>query len=152
MLFSCFLPNNPFVQKSLRRKKKKVKNAKQEIICGTTRAGNERDQKLSELQQRMKAKLEGSRFRDLNEHLYTCSGSEAFKKFSRQPKLFEIVVFLSLALRFRVLDISFSQYHSGFRAQVEKWPSNPLNGFIQFLQKRPKLIVGDFGCGDGTYQ
>lgn len=42
----------------------------------------------------------------------------------------------------------FQEYHQGFRNQVEKWPSNPVDTFIEYLSYRPKAVVGDFGCGD----
>ena len=41
-----------------------------------------------------------------------------------------------------------SQYHQGFQEQVQKWPTNPNNLFIEYLKQHPKLVVGDFGCGE----
>ena len=85
---------------------------------------------LTSLQERMRAKLEGGKFRMLNEQLYTTTGREAFESFSKDPKLFDI-------------------YHRGFREQVEKWPQNPLDLIISWLAlKYPKAVVADFGCGD----
>jgi len=45
-------------------------------------------------------------------------------------------------------DGSSRQYHEGFRAQVAKWPVKPVDMFVRFLHSRPRLVVGDFGCGD----
>jgi hypothetical protein len=85
---------------------------------------------LSDMQAKMKAKLEGGRFRFINEKLYTTQGREAFTLFQKQPDLFDV-------------------YHDGYRNQVEKWPENPLDVFINFFNTKPeKLIVADFGCGE----
>jgi ribosomal RNA-processing protein 8 len=45
--------------------------------------------KLTPLQQKMQRKLQGARFRWLNEQLYTTHSSDAFKMFTENPKLFE---------------------------------------------------------------
>mmetsp|Transcript_38094 Transcript_38094/g.75548 ORF Transcript_38094/g.75548 Transcript_38094/m.75548 type:complete len:565 (+) Transcript_38094:37-1731(+) len=76
-------------------------------------------------------KLQGSRFRWLNEMLYTSSGADAKKAFDEDP---------SLA----------TAYHEGFRAQCAKWPQNPLDDVIAWIrQEVPKgSVVGDFGCGE----
>lgn len=88
--------------------------------------------KLSALQDRMRAKLEGAKFRMLNETLYTTTGNEAFKSFSQDPSLFDI-------------------YHRGYREQVEKWPENPLTLIIHWINERyPESVIADFGCGDAV--
>ena len=88
--------------------------------------------KLTSLQERMKAKLEGAKFRLLNERLYTSTGSEAFEAWSRDPALFEI-------------------YHRGYREQAAKWPENPLVPILAWLaSKHPNAAVADFGCGDAV--
>mmetsp|Transcript_7241 Transcript_7241/g.7484 ORF Transcript_7241/g.7484 Transcript_7241/m.7484 type:complete len:109 (-) Transcript_7241:112-438(-) len=46
---------------------------------------------LSTLQLQFQAKIEGARFRTINEKLYTCRGDEAFKDFKNDPSLFTIV-------------------------------------------------------------
>lgn len=46
---------------------------------------------LSELQQRMRHKLEGAQFRMINESLYTSESTDALKKFQREPELFDVV-------------------------------------------------------------
>lgn len=85
--------------------------------------------KLTELQARMKTKLQGAQFRWLNERLYTCTGEEALRMMRDEPEKFEL-------------------YHEGFRAQAEKWPTNPLDTYIRFARRNPGLVIGDFGCGD----
>lgn len=101
-------------------KTKKTKG-KQATICKAS--------KLSVLQMNMKKKLEGAKFRMLNEQLYTTKGEEAFASFQAEPELFDV-------------------YHRGFREQAEKWPSNPLDLIIKYIKKHPKAVIGDFGCGD----
>jgi hypothetical protein len=49
------------------------------------------DSKLSALQQKFQKKLEGARFRVINERLYTCRGSDAFHEFQQNSGLFDIV-------------------------------------------------------------
>lgn len=77
----------------------------------------------------MKEKLKSGQFRWLNEQLYTTDSNEAMKLFSEEPELFQA-------------------YHEGFRNQVQDWPVNPVDIYIRYLKKNPKLVVGDFGCGD----
>lgn len=94
----------------------------------------------SALQQSFLSRLAGSRFRELNEELYTSNSSSAFEKFQSNPELFD-------------------QYHEGFRTQVESWPVNPLDVVFKWVvnvnrtrskeeKKKSKLRVADFGCGD----
>ena len=90
------------------------------------------------IQQAFKARLAGSRFRILNEELYTTTSQKSYDKFREHPELFE-------------------QYHQGFRHQVESWPQNPVDVIVKSLtnkyQKKSKkatsrVVVADFGCGD----
>ena len=93
----------------------------------------------SALQQSFLARLSGSRFRELNEDLYTTTSDTAFKRFSENPELFD-------------------QYHEGFRKQVSQWPVNPVDVIIRWIRKKGaqkqgskkkgSLVVADFGCGD----
>lgn len=92
--------------------------------------GNALSPKLSALQEQMKAKLEGGRFRFINQKLYTSEGREAFALFQKQPELFDF-------------------YHQGYRNQVEKWPENPLDVIINWIKKQPSnWVIADFGCGE----
>ena len=98
-----------------------------------------KSKKMSKLQDAFKARLTGSRFRILNEELYTKESKESFERFSKNPELFE-------------------QYHQGFRHQVASWPVNPVDTIVKWIssnygkqQQRDdnnNCIVADFGCGD----
>ena len=72
--------------------------------------------KLS-LHEKMTKQLESSRFRWINEQLYTTTGDEAVEIFSEDPSLFDI-------------------YHRGFTNQVKLWPVNPVDEIIKWLKKR----------------
>eukprot|EP00126_Sphaerothecum_destruens_P013020 Sdes_comp22276_c0_seq1m20768 len=92
--------------------------------------------KKSSFLDKMKRTLDGSRFRWLNERLYTMQSADAFKMMSQDPSLFDI-------------------YHSGYRQQVEKWPKIPVDVMIDYILENCKpnqktaSDVADFGCGDG---
>jgi hypothetical protein len=88
---------------------------------------------LSTLQSKFLKKLNGAKFRTLNEELYTKPSEFSFQKFQEEPKLF-------------------FDYHRGFREQVKSWPKNPLDIIIGEIKKMPskKLVVGDFGCGEAV--
>ncbi|CAJ1934527.1 unnamed protein product [Cylindrotheca closterium] len=96
----------------------------------------------SKLQNAFKARLSGSRFRILNEELYTKDSKDSFARFSQNPELFE-------------------QYHEGFRHQVASWPVNPVDVIVRWIvnryssqienqhrNKKSQVAVADFGCGD----
>ncbi|KAJ3247979.1 25S rRNA (adenine645-N1)-methyltransferase [Chytriomyces hyalinus] len=97
---------------------------------------------LTELQAKMKKTLSGGRFRMINEQLYTTTSDIAVNLFLKEPETFDI-------------------YHEGFRAQVESWPSNPVDHYIKTLsaltpsksaksgQQKPIVIV-DMGCGEAA--
>ncbi|KAL4916955.1 methyltransferase-domain-containing protein [Aspergillus aurantiobrunneus] len=73
---------------------------------------------LTPLQQAMRQKLISSRFRHLNETLYTTPSEKALELFTASPELFE-------------------EYHAGFSRQVkESWPSNPVDGYIKAIRTR----------------
>ncbi|KAL2815666.1 methyltransferase-domain-containing protein [Aspergillus granulosus] len=76
---------------------------------------------LTPLQQAMRQKLISSRFRHLNETLYTTPSTKALELFTASPELFE-------------------EYHAGFSRQVkESWPSNPVNGYISNIRARAAI-------------
>ncbi|KAL6945381.1 hypothetical protein ACO0QE_002833 [Hanseniaspora vineae] len=109
------------------------------------------NKKLTPLQQKMMAKLSGSRFRWINEQLYTTTSEKALDMITKQPELF-------------------SEYHQGFRSQVESWPENPVDVFVSSIIKRgagrpinapgglpgvvnpetnqKKVVIADMGCGE----
>lgn len=77
---------------------------------------------LTPLQQRMTAKLTSSRFRHLNEVLYTSPSDQAMRLFTDSPQ-------------------NYTSYHAGFRAQVAVWPQNPVEGIIEDVKTRGKFSV-----------
>lgn len=104
--------------------------------------------KLTPLQRKMLAKLSGSRFRWINEQLYTTDSNQALEMMKKQPELFD-------------------EYHRGFASQVESWPENPVDLFTRELIYRGiskminspgglpgvkenghKVVVADMGCGE----
>ena len=86
---------------------------------------------LSKLQQSHNSRLESSKFRWLNQQLYTTPSTESFQLFQSQPDLYHI-------------------YHQGFSKQASKWPVNPVDIIIKDLNKliTKKIVVADMGCGD----
>ncbi|KAG8001871.1 Ribosomal RNA-processing protein 8 [Nibea albiflora] len=82
------------------------------------------------LRSRMEQRLDSARFRYINEVLYSTSSGEAKRMFKQDPQAFGI-------------------YHRGYTAQVQRWPANPVDGIISYIQQKPpSLVVADFGCGD----
>lgn len=71
-------------------------------------------QKLTPLQAQMLSKLSGSRFRTINEKLYTTHSREAMQMIDESPSTFD-------------------EYHQGFREQVRSWPKNPLDRIVEML-------------------
>ena len=99
---------------------------------------------MSTLQIAFLERLTSSRFRELNEDLYTKSSQDSFKQFTEQPELFD-------------------QYHVGFRKQAKEWPVNPVDIIYKRIvttwkkefqakkgqkSKTENVVVADFGCGD----
>lgn len=102
--------------------------------------------KLTPLQLKMKEKLAGSRFRWINEQLYTVPSEDALKMITDNPEIFD-------------------EYHAGFRNQVQGWPENPVDTFVKRFTERlnkpvcspgglpahkreNKIVVADMGCGE----
>ena len=72
---------------------------------------------LTPLQSSMRDKLISSRFRYLNETLYTTPSHASRKLFADNPAFFD-------------------EYHRGFRRQVAAWPENPVDGFLRWIRER----------------
>mmetsp|Transcript_13102 Transcript_13102/g.32097 ORF Transcript_13102/g.32097 Transcript_13102/m.32097 type:complete len:320 (-) Transcript_13102:583-1542(-) len=83
----------------------------------------------SALQAKMRERLQGAKFRWLNERLYTIRGEDAFEYFQANPS-------------------QFHKYHQGFVSQTKSWTVNPLDEMIRTLKPRANWVVGDFGCGE----
>ena len=75
-------------------------------------AGGPGAPRLSELQQRMRQKLEGAQFRMINETLYTSESKASLAKFKREPELFDVVRY---ARRDRYREIDAEKDRSGGR-------------------------------------
>ena len=84
---------------------------------------------LTPLQSNMRQKLISSRFRTLNETLYTTSSDSSFELFNQNPRLF-------------------TEYHEGFQRQVLSWPENPVDGFIRWIRDRGR--AGNLAGGSGN--
>jgi ribosomal RNA-processing protein 8 len=89
----------------------------------------------------LRNKLLSGKFRYLNEQLYTTASDEAYHRFHDQHHSNAGV---SL----------FHDYHAGYRLQVDEWPVNPLDIYIQRIHTKCQktkhhLVIGDFGCGEG---
>lgn len=87
-----------------------------------------RGRALSDLQERMRLRLQGAKFRKLNEAFYTRVSADALSIVSAEPELFEA-------------------YHIGFEEQARKWPRNPLDDVLYYLDTQAPLRIADFGCG-----
>ncbi|KAF8351317.1 methyltransferase-domain-containing protein [Amanita rubescens] len=86
---------------------------------------------LTTMQKSMKQSLDGAKFRVINETLYKSPSNEA-REMMRDSRVFE-------------------EYHTGFRHQVQSWPTNPVKHYISLLSKYPvRTLIADLGCGDAA--
>lgn len=92
-----------------------------------------REQTISD---RIKSRLVGSKFRWINERLYSNSGKDSFEMFKQNENLFH-------------------EYHKGFQEQTKHWPENPLNVIIKNIEKKfgsasceTHFNICDMGCGE----
>ena len=67
-----------------------------------------------------KRQLESSRFRYLNEQLYSQSGSQSLKMFRGDREAFRV-------------------YHGGYMEQAAKWPADPLHIIVTAIMKRYRV-------------
>lgn len=82
------------------------------------------------LRDRMMTQLRASRFRFINETLYSNASSQSKHYFKEDPD-------------------SFLAYHAGYKQQLEQWAVNPLDVIIASIKKLPKdNVIADFGCGE----
>ncbi|KAF9534162.1 methyltransferase-domain-containing protein [Crepidotus variabilis] len=80
----------------------------------------------------MKERLDGARFRLINESLYKSDSHDAHRMMQEDPRVFE-------------------QYHVGFRHQVLSWPTNPVDQYItKFASYPERTLIADLGCGDAA--
>ncbi|KFZ08241.1 hypothetical protein V502_09468 [Pseudogymnoascus sp. VKM F-4520 (FW-2644)] len=85
--------------------------------------------KLTPLQASMRQKLVSARFRHLNQTLYTTPSAHSLSLFSENPEMFH-------------------EYHEGFRRQVEVWPENPVDTYIEAVRRRGKVAANPRGKGE----
>lgn len=100
-------------------KKKKLKNipfTKKVPQTDDQDADTSEPNSNSSFRQSLIDNLKGSRFRYLNELLYTKPSAEATGVFQDDPT-------------------SFQAYHDGYRQQVQQWPLNPLDRMIKALKR-----------------
>ncbi|XP_052011366.1 ribosomal RNA-processing protein 8 [Apodemus sylvaticus] len=91
---------------------------------------SESETRAGALRARMTQRLDGARFRYLNQQLYSGPSSAAQRLFQEDPEAFLL-------------------YHRGFQRQVKKWPLHPVDRIAKDLRQKPaSLVVADFGCGD----
>jgi ribosomal RNA-processing protein 8 len=83
------------------------------------------------LRDRLVSQLSASRFRFINEELYRTDSRNAAVLFNSDTS-------------------AYLDYHNGFQLQISKWPVNPVDKVIEYIQQRrdESLVVADFGCGD----
>lgn len=77
---------------------------------------------LTPLQKSMRSKLASARFRHLNESLYTKPSADSLSLFTEDPSMFE-------------------DYHRGFAQQVEVWPQNPVDDYVESILKRGSIKI-----------
>ena len=79
-------------------------------------ATQEENSKPLSYEEKLRESLKGSRFRFINEQLYTNPSAEAMKIFEEDES-------------------AFTAYHEGYRHQVNQWPMNPLDRLIKQINK-----------------
>ena len=95
-------------------------------------------------------KLTASRFRYLNEQLYTQPSNAAVKLFNSDSTLFSAYHQVSSTFYYRI-DLKFSLIisHQGYQHQAKQWPLDPLNVIItDLLRQDSKSVIADLGCGE----
>jgi len=91
-------------------KKKKM----QHIV--ETESNQQEDSKPLSYEEKLRESLKGSRFRYINEQLYSNPSAKAMKIFEEDES-------------------AFTAYHDGYRHQVNQWPMNPLDRLIKQINK-----------------
>ncbi|KAI3640999.1 hypothetical protein MIR68_001877 [Amoeboaphelidium protococcarum] len=126
------------LNKQQKQKDSSHKKASSSNRYNSANSGVVKQKKKQSALDKVAVKLNGARFRMLNEQLYTTPSDDAFTKFTKDPSLFQ-------------------HYHCGFREQVQGWPINPLDVIIkktrQIIADRLKsnqtTSITDMGCGEG---
>ncbi|KAH6915302.1 ribosomal RNA-processing protein 8 [Coprinopsis sp. MPI-PUGE-AT-0042] len=125
-------PAKPEVLRPPKRQKTQHEDEEEAPSQHTPAADTATEENYTTLQKSMKDKLDGARFRMINENLYKSESGDAVQMMKEDPSVF-------------------SEYHKGFRRQVQTWPTNPVDLYIEQLQDYPeKTVVADIGCGDAA--
>ncbi|EWS75240.1 methyltransferase, putative (macronuclear) [Tetrahymena thermophila SB210] len=91
------------------------------------------NQKNQDLTNRIEQGLVGSKFRMINEYLYTTDSKTSADHFAKNKE-------------------DFLLYHQGFQSQIVKWPEKPVDMIINELNSNQifqNAVIADLGCGDG---
>lgn len=109
--------------------RKKLLNALSRSSSNLVKLGSKDVKTAKNKVDKNKSKLAGAKFRWINEKLYTISSQDALQLFKSNPDMF-------------------SNYHDGFETQVQHWPQNPVDIFIERLTLKDKgTVIADMGCG-----
>lgn len=119
-------PKNAFEADNKKGKQKKNKKQKPKAEQQTSNVSNiqkkkpnnqtTKSEETKNFHEDLADRLKASRFRFINEQLYTHTGNEAHEIFNQD-------------------DSAFTTYHQGYRKQVEQWPLNPLDRIINSMKK-----------------
>ncbi len=111
-------------------KKNVSKEKKQEEQSSSSSGATQTSSKSGTLHDVFEAKLKESKFRLLNEKLYSITGEEAKKMVAKDKSLFVI-------------------YHEGDRSAIKKGTIDPIEQIVKRLKEFAKnKVVADFGCGE----
>lgn len=98
------------------KKKEKLKNATAKVEPSKSAAKKKkRPASGTDFHEDLADRLKASRFRFINEQLYTHESDEATEIMAQDPD-------------------AFTTYHEGYRQQVEQWPLNPLDRIIKSIK------------------
>eukprot|EP00826_Nyctotherus_ovalis_P058543 TRINITY_DN8054_c0_g1_i13.p1 TRINITY_DN8054_c0_g1~~TRINITY_DN8054_c0_g1_i13.p1 ORF type:complete len:269 (-),score=64.80 TRINITY_DN8054_c0_g1_i13:105-911(-) len=118
-------------QKHVKPKQEEKKEQPKKTLRRKVKEAQKKDA-ASEMLKRIGTGMKGSKFRWINEQLYTKSSEDSFNLFKEDKG-------------------TFADYHEGYSQMVAKWPKNPLDVIIKELKKdeyKGKTII-DLGCGTG---
>ncbi|KAL4241197.1 Ribosomal RNA-processing protein 8 [Abortiporus biennis] len=125
-------PKSGQKQKGSKEKKKPADLQATEKSAPKQKGKGKTEDGLTAMQASMKNSLDGARFRWINETLYKSESEQAHQLMKENPAVFD-------------------EYHTGFRHQVQSWPSNPVQLYISSLSSyQPKTVIADLGCGDAA--
>jgi ribosomal RNA-processing protein 8 len=125
--------SEPAQKKRKTKEEKKTKKDKKRDDDSTSTTTKPAATQLTPLQAAMRQKLISARFRHLNQALYTTPSAQSMQLFTESPEMF-------------------SEYHEGFRRQVEVWPENPVDGYVGAIRSRGMVKRGNNASSSSTAQ